>query len=342
MISKCKAERYETVWQMISEIEGDLQGGTTLFQMFEALYPCGSITGAPKMSSMKIIRSLENRNRRIYTGSIGYLHGDEMTFNVAIRTVVFYKNVGGGSASWGSGIVWDSIGKKEFDECTLKAKFFGKQVMEFQLFETMLLQNSEIPNLKHHLLRLKKSAKLNLFRYDEKEILKELEKAITGDFSSGEYRVKLLLWKYGKVEVRIGKLTPLPDKIRVAISNSKINSEDRYLYFKSTHRQLYDSERALTTKGGLFDFLYMNERGEICEGGITNIFIRNRNEYFTPPVESGLLEGVGRKLFMESHNCFEMVLYPEDLTEADEIILTNGLRGPVKVDEFLIKYDQVP
>ncbi len=342
MISKCKAERYETVWQMISEIEGDLQGGTTLFQMFEALYPCGSITGAPKMSSMKIIRSLENRNRRIYTGSIGYLHGDEMTFNVAIRTVVFYKNVGGGSASWGSGIVWDSIGKKEFDECTLKAKFFGKQVMEFQLFETMLLQNSEIPNLKHHLLRLKKSAKLNLFRYDEKEILKELEKAITGDFSSGEYRVKLLLWKYGKVEVRIGKLTPLPDKIRVAISNSKINSEDRYLYFKSTHRQLYDSERALTTKGGLFDFLYMNERGEICEGGIANIFIRNRNEYFTPPVESGLLEGVGRKLFMESHNCFEMVLYPEDLTEADEIILTNGLRGPVKVDEFLIKYDQVP
>lgn len=337
MIAKCEAERYETVFQMISEIEGDLRGGTTLFQMFDALYPCGSITGAPKMSSMEIIRSLENRNRGIYTGSIGYLHGDQMTFNVAIRTLTIYKNSNTGRAGLGSGIVWDSVPEKEFDECVLKGKFFVTPVTEYQLFETMLLRNSNIPNLKHHLSRLKKSAKLNLFHYDQKEILKELKNAVSGDFSLGEYRVKLLLWKYGKVEVRIGKLTPLPDKIDVAISNSRISSDDRYLYFKSTHRQLYDSERALTIKGGLFDLIYLNERGEVCEGGITNIFIRQRNEYLTPPVKSGLLEGVGRKLFMENNRCFEVELFPHDLADADEIILTNSLRGPVKVDNFMMQ-----
>ena len=191
--------------------------------------------------------------------------------------------------------------------------------------------------MKHHLSRLKKSAKLNLFHYDEKEILKELKKAISSDFSSGEYRVKLLLWKYGKVEVRIGKLTPLPDKIDVAISSSRISSDDRYLYFKSTHRQLYDSERALTVKGGLFDLLYLNERGEVCEGGISNLFIRQRNEYLTPPVKCGLLAGVGRKLFMEANRCFEVELFPHDLAEADEIILTNSLRGPLKVDNFMME-----
>lgn len=337
VISKCKAERYETVFQMISEIEGDLPGDTTLFQMFDALYPCGSITGAPKISSMNIIRSIEKRNRGIYTGTLGYLHGDKMTFNVAIRTLELYKNVPKGTAGLGSGIVWDSVPEKEYAECVLKGKFFVAPVLEYQLFETMLLRNSEIPNLKHHLSRLKKSAKLNLFHYDEKEILKELKKAISGDFTSGEYRVKLLLWKYGKVEVRIGKLTPLPDKINLAISNSRISTDDRYLYFKSTHRQLYDSERALTVKSGLFDFIYLNERGEVCEGGISNVFIRQRNEYLTPPVHCGLLAGVGRKLFMEQNRCFEVELYPDDLMEADEIILTNSLRGPVRVDNFMIQ-----
>lgn len=337
IISKCKAERYETVFQMISEIEGDVPGNTTLFQIFDALYPCGSITGAPKMSSMEIIRSLENRNRGIYTGSIGYLYGDKMTFNIAIRTLEISKNNKTGHAGLGSGIVWDSVPEQEYDECILKGKFFATPFSEFQLFETMLLQNSEIPNLKHHLSRLKKSAKLNLFHYDEKEILKGLKKAISGDFTSGEYRVKLLLWKYGKVEVRIGKLTPLPDKIDVTVSNSRISTDDRYLYFKSTHRQLFDSERALTIKGGLFDFIYLNERGEVCEGGITNVFIQKGDEYFTPPVACGLLEGVGRKLFMESNKCCEKILYPEDLTEADEIILTNSLRGSVRVDNFMIQ-----
>lgn len=337
MISKCKAERYETVFQMISEIEGDLRKDTSLYQMFDALYPCGSITGAPKISSMEIIRSLENRRRGLYTGSIGYLHGDQMTFNIAIRTLTVFKGYNTGRAGLGSGIVWDSDPEKEFDECVLKGKFFVAPVMEYQLFETMLLRDSEIPNLKHHLSRLKKSAKLNLFHYDEKEILKELKKAISSDFSSGEYRVKLLLWKYGKVEVRIGKLTPLPDKIDVAISSSRISSDDRYLYFKSTHRQLYDSERALTVKGGLFDLLYLNERGEVCEGGISNLFIRQRNEYLTPPVKCGLLAGVGRKLFMEANRCFEVELFPHDLAEADEIILTNSLRGPLKVDNFMME-----
>ncbi|GAB1442178.1 aminodeoxychorismate synthase component I [Ignavibacteriales bacterium] len=338
MVSKCKAERYETVFQMISEIEGKLKGDVTLFQMFEALYPCGSITGAPKISSMEIIRSLENRRRGIYTGSIGYLYKDEMTFNIAIRTLEIDKDTNKGHAGLGSGIVWDSVPEKEYAECVLKGRFFVTPVLEYQLFETMLLNNSEIPFLKYHLSRLKKSAKLNLFRYDEKEILKELKNAVSGDFIKGEYRLKLLLWKYGKVEVRIGKLTPLPDKINVAISKSKISTDNRYLYFKSTHRQLYDSERALTIKDGLFDLIYLNERGEVCEGGITNVFIRKGDVYYTPSAECGLLQGVGRKLFMEKNECTEKILYPEDLAEADEIILTNSLRGPVKVDNFMVQF----
>lgn len=335
IVSKCKAERYETVYQMITEIKAELPKKTTLYQLFEALYPCGSITGAPKISSMQIIRSLEKRNRGIYTGSIGYLHKKDMTFNVAIRTLGLYKNTSRGSAGIGSGIIWDSDPSLEYEECRLKAKFMVNPIREFQLFETMLLKDSELPNLEHHISRLKKSAELNLFYFDEKEIDKEIKRAVSGEYSVGVHRLKLLLGKYGKVDVRINKLLPLPDRIDVAVSNTRISTEDKFLYFKSTHRRIYDSGRALTKLHGLFDFIYLNERDEVCEGGITNVFIRMGKKYLTPPVSCGLLEGVGRKLFMEKNRCEESVLYLNDLLVADDIILTNSLRGTVKVDNFL-------
>jgi para-aminobenzoate synthetase/4-amino-4-deoxychorismate lyase len=333
-ISICRVQLYETVLQMISEIKGHLPRNISTYKLFEALFPCGSITGAPKISSMKIINELEGRTRGIYTGSIGYINQKESSFNVAIRTIEILKKRKTGKAGLGGGIVWDSEPESEYEECILKGNFITKPTKHFRLFETMLIENDKIPLLDHHIERIIKSAKRNYFYFNKEVFTTELIKSWYEVDPQKRYRLKLLLGKYGGVELKLNELAPLPSEINIAFSSSTISTEDRFIYSKTTNRALYDSEREIVVKGGLFDLIYLNEFGQVCEGGITNIFLRFGSSYITPPLKCGLLEGIGRKIFMQNNPCKERIIYKQTVQNADEIILTNALRGRIKVDNL--------
>ncbi len=333
-VSLFRTEKYESVEQMVSLVRGALKPGITTFDLFKAMYPCGSITGAPKISSMNIIREREKRERGLYTGTIGFINQQKMRFNVAIRTLVLHKKRREGTVGLGAGIVWDSDPESEYEECMLKGEFFTKPVRYFRIFETMLLDNGKIPLFEHHVERIERSAKELLFHFDKNRFTGELLKAIYETEKGKTYRLKLLIGKYGDVERVIEELKPLPEEIAVAFSATRTNSDDNSLYNKTTIRDIYDSERTIVNERGLFDLIYMNERDEVTEGGITNIFIRKGNDWLTPHPDCGLLEGIGRKLFMQKYRVVESVINREQVLSADEIVLTNALRGEIKVDKI--------
>jgi len=329
-----RIEKYESVEQMVSVVRGAMKPGLTFFELFKALYPCGSITGAPKISSMNIIHQREKRARGLYTGTIGFINEHKARFNVAIRTLVLDKKSREGVVGLGAGIVWDSDPESEYAECLLKGEFFTRPVRYFKIFETMLLDNGKIPLLEHHIARIEKSAKELLFHFNKSLFTGELLKAIYEAEEGKQYRLKLLIGKYGDVERVFEELQPLPEEIVVAFSATRTDSGDNSLYNKTTIRDIYDTERETVQERGLFDLIYLNERDEVTEGGITNIFIRKGEDWLTPHFNCGLLEGIGRKIFMQKQNAIETVITREQLLQADEIVLTNALRGEIKVDKL--------
>lgn len=333
-ISICKVEKYETVFQLVSEIGGKLDKNIRLFDIFKALFPCGSVTGAPKISSMRIINGLEKRNRGLYTGSIGYLYGKNATFNVAIRTLELDGENKTGKAGLGSGIVWDSVPEREYDECVIKGKFFANPLPYYRIFETMLVDQGSIPLIELHKERMAQSAKVNLFYFRPDFFTKTILAALFVTDETKKYKLKITLGKYGDMEAEIKELVPLPAENSIAFSGNRISSRNHFLYSKTTERALYNDEREIVEKGGLFDLIYLNERDEVCEGGISNVFAKIDGSWYTPPVNCGLLEGIGRSLFMKQTDAVERVLYKEDIYGAEEVVLTNAVRGPVRIDKI--------
>ncbi len=335
-VSLFKVEQYETVYQLISEIRGSLDDGKGFYDIFKALYPCGSITGAPKLSSMKIIKQLEKRERGLYTGTIGLIQKDSSTFSIAIRTLELDKKQNTGTIGLGSGVVWDSDPEKEYEECLTKGNFFTSPGKEYKIFETMLVENDTIPLLEHHRERLIDAASRHLFYFDDTLFENALINALFKIDSAKRYRLKLLLEKYGKLTSVIEELSPLPEKIQVGFSKNKLSSENTMLNTKTTVRGFYDTERAFVIESGMFDLIYSNERDEVCEGAISNVFVKKNGEWFTPPLVCGLLPGIARKLFIAENRAEEKILYKEDIINAEEIILTNALRGAVKIDKLIL------
>ncbi len=331
---KFEVEKYESVFQMVSTVKSQLRGKIMLSDIVKNIFPCGSVTGAPKIRTMEIINELENEARGIYTGAIGMVQKDKSVFNVVIRTIRIDKN-GNGEIGLGSGIVWDSDPEKEFSETILKSRFLTNPVKEFILFETMKFENCKVHNLDEHLKRLKASADYFLFRFDENKIREEINKSLENEF--GLKRIKLTLNKWGDVRLLINEFPAKPDQVRVIISQKKVSSENTFQYFKTDNRKLYDKGYSEHTAKGFFDIIFLNEAGQITEGAISNIFIRKGNNWFTPPVKCGLLPGIERKLWLESDkNITENILHLDDLLVCDEIILTNSLRGRTKVDRLYL------
>lgn len=325
-------EKYESLYQMVSEISAEIKKKITLADVIKSIFPCGSITGAPKIRTMEIINEVEKEQRGIYTGSIGFIHRKKKVFNVAIRTIVINKKNNTGQIGLGSGIVWDSSPKKEYEETLLKSKFLTKPDKYFELFESMLFENGAIVLIDEHLERLKTSAAFFLFRFDIDRVRKIILKYITKLDSKQKYKIKLCLNKWGKMSLNNSRVQPLPDQINIIISNKRISTSNRYQYFKTTNRNFYNREQALFSKRGFFDILFFNERNELAEGAVTNIFIRLGEMYYTPPLNSGILGGILRKKMLSNTEFFkERTLYYEDLISADEIILTNAVRGEVRV-----------
>lgn len=307
-------ERFETVWQMTSTVESTLHDGTSLVDLMRALFPCGSITGAPKIRTMQIIRELERFPRGAYTGAIGLLKpGGDCVFNVAIRTVVIDTETGVATFGVGGGVVIDSTAEREYEECLVKSRFLRSTTREFQLFESILLEDGEYFLLEDHLARLNESAEYFGFAT---RINADWE-GIATKHPKGSFKVRLVLWKDGRFETQV---VPVEGEIkRVKLATEPVDSSDRFLYHKTTRRRGRDNE------------IFWNERGEITESSIANIVVEIDGELCTPPIECGLLPGVFRKHLLAQGKIKERVITIEEFQSAHEFFLINSVRKWIRI-----------
>jgi para-aminobenzoate synthetase/4-amino-4-deoxychorismate lyase len=319
-------ERYETLFQMTSTILGTLRPEVGYYDIFRSLFPSGSVTGAPKLRTMQIIRELERAPRGVYTGAIGMMGpGGACTFNVPIRTLVIRD--GHARMGVGGGIVADSLPQDEYRECQLKAAFLTRMRPEFQLIET-LLWNHGYSLLTEHMERLESSAAYFGFSLHLNEVISRLQTLSKSFEDDHAYRIRLLLQKNGELTIetmayRPGRLTG-----HVKLSSARTTSTDVFLRHKTTWRNIYDHEYAQARADGFDDVVFANEKGEITEGAISNIYIEKDGMLLTPPLSSGVLPGVYRRHLLETHpHAAERVLTAEDLKAADAIFLCNSVRG---------------
>ena len=340
-------ERYQSVFQMTSSIVAQRVDDRRLTpeKIMQALFPCGSVTGAPKIRTMEIIGELEKQPRGVYTGAIGYFSpAGKAVFNVPIRTVAV--NGGRGEMGIGSGIVADSSPEDEWQECLLKAKFLTSPLPEFKLIETMLHDGRDgYLYLEDHLHRLQRSASYFNFPCDKEQLNHHLESLAASFAKNGCHRVRLTLSSGGRIELTAAPCDPagylyLPDSldddlsrpVSIGFAEKSTDSTGPWLYHKTTVRTWYDRAYQRAQAAGLFDVIFCNERDEITEGCITNIFILKDNIYFTPPEHCGLLGGVMRNQLLAGapgKPVVEKVLSREDVQAADMIFLCNSLRGVV-------------
>ncbi|PWT87738.1 MAG: aminodeoxychorismate synthase, component I [Acidobacteria bacterium] len=319
-----QVEKYDTLLQMTTTVEGILQDDATLDELLISTFPSGSVTGAPKVSTMQIIHQLENSPRGIYTGAIGYVSQQESIFNVAIRTVHIDTPTGILEMGVGSGILYEADPEREFHECELKAKFLTDPAVDFELVETMLWTPSEkFPRLSYHLDRLLKSAEYFFIPVNRSQIQADLQKIS----AANPLRIRLLLNRDGKHRILTSNLESMEEPVKICLSDSATKSSDPFLFHKTTHRPLYDRELEKARAAGCFDVIFHNERNEITEGAITNIFVERKRKLFTPPLTCGLLDGTYRKYLLDSKRATEALLQTEDLRTADAIYVSNGLRG---------------
>jgi para-aminobenzoate synthetase/4-amino-4-deoxychorismate lyase len=319
-------ERHPTLWQMTSTVTADLRPEADLAAVFRALFPCGSITGAPKVRAMQLIAELEARPRGVYTGSIGYIAPGRAEFNVAIRTLDF--NGTQGTMGVGGGIVIDSSAADEYAECLLKASFLTEPVPEFQLIETLLWQGG-YPLLALHLHRLEDSADYFGFPCDRAETEAALERHARTFSSADARKVRLLLDREGSLHIASDPLLANADRpTRVRIAPERIDPADPFYFHKTTHRPLYAHAFAAAQRDGFDEVLFFNERGELTEGAISNVFVAKDGRWRTPPIECGLLAGVQRRHLLETRpEIAESILTEQDLHTADTVYLANAVRG---------------
>ena len=313
-------ERFETVWQMTSTVESTLKEGTGLVELMSALFPCGSITGAPKIRTMQIIRELERFPRGAYTGTIGLLKpGGDCVFNVAIRTVVVDTEDNQATFGVGGGVTIDSTAEREYEECLVKSRFLHTSPVEFQLIESMLLEDGEYFLLERHLERLRNSADYFGFAFPEEAINSALPRI-------GTFKVRLVLWKDGQIRTQITQIENADLIKHIALASSSVDSSDRFLYHKTTLRDYYSE-----------DVIFWNERGEVTESRIANVVVPIDGQLFTPPISSGLLPGTFREQLLAEGKIKERVITIEDLKNANEFFLINSVRKWMRVQ--LIEQD---
>ncbi len=333
--SLCVAEAYPTLWQVVSTVSADLPDAS-LFELFRALFPCGSITGAPKVRAMQIIAELEDTPRGLYTGALGWLApGGDCRFNVAIRTLELAPDAKA-SLGVGSGIVIDAKAGSEYAECLLKSSFLTGFDPGFELIETIRMAQGECLLLVMHLERLEASALALGFSCDVPAISSALM-ATLSEGSAGIFRVRLTLAHDGRYQITRVPMTDETFHIepwRVVLADELLDADDYLLRHKTSARCRYDRVLAdLAETPGIFDAIFFNTRGEVCEGARSNVFVERGGVLLTPPVACGLLPGVMRRHLLESGQAAECVLTRDDLLNAPAVYMANALRGliPVKL-----------
>lgn len=329
-------ERYPTVWQMTSTIEAELPPQTNLDDIFTGLFPCGSVTGAPKISATQMIAECENSPREVYCGAIGYLTPqNEAVFNVGIRTAWHEKSSGRMRYGVGGGIVWDSTSEEEYKEAWVKAGILNKPPPEFDLLETLRWEDGHYALLDRHLARLLDSADYFGFAVSETRIREELL-AYAYHLALGAWRVRLCVSPGGAPKIESAPLSLLPHEIvTVALAKTPVSRCDPFLCHKTTHRTVY--ERHKQQHLDCFDVLLWNEDEELTEFTIGNLVIEQESRLWTPPRLSGLLNGTMRAELLEMGRLQERVLRKEDLGAATNLWLINSVRGWVPVRFFAPK-----
>ena len=331
-----RTEPYDTVTQMTSTVEGTLRPDQDVASLLRALFPCGSVTGAPKRRAMRLIRTLEPEPRGVYCGAIGMIGPSTATFNVAIRTAVLHGAEG--RMGVGSGVVWDSEPAAEYEECQLKTQFLTPSAASAQiadpdhdprLIETMRFDGIRIPMLDRHVDRLAESAQYFEYPFSEQRFRRHVDRATTGTEPGAMLKVRATLDRWGRMDVTTA---PLPEERdepwTLTVADERVDRTDPFFYHKTTHRQVYDRALAAAQEEGFDEAVLLNREGEVTEGTYSNIFVRMGDQLLTPPVESGLLAGVYRQYVLEAQpQAQEQVLTLDDLHEADAIFCCNGLRG---------------
>ena len=365
-------EPYASVWQMTSTVEARLRARTSFAEVLRALFPCGSITGAPKHRTMQLIDRLESTPRGLYSGAIGWLdvsdaagaspdpasaldapNASDQThdvcgdfcLSVAIRTLTLDapdRQTGArhGSMGVGAGVVLDSVAVDEYAECQLKARFLTDADPGFELFETMYAtREGGVRHLARHLARLAASAAWLGFRFDEAQLpeLRERIETQCAALSAGTpHRVRLALAKSGAVQISAALLTPLAGSVVGVLlapdqGFAATEASDVLLHHKTTRRAEYDRGWRNAEALGAFDTLFFNERGELTEGGRSNVFVKLTGRWWTPPLSSGVLPGVMRAVLLEDAElgAQERVLTRADVSNAEALLVCNALRGAV-------------
>jgi len=324
-----EAERYTTLWQMTSTVTACTDAPLT--EIFRALFPAASITGAPKIRATQIIHALERAPRGIYTGALGVaLPNRRAQFSVAIRTLHYDKTAQRLEYGVGSGILWDSEPAAEYNECLTKARVLFEKPPAFELLETILWRRGRgYFLLEAHLQRLCDSAYYFDFRVDTDFVRCQLMQ-VAEQFTGERYRVRLRVDRHGRVRVESAPLLPERKVWRVALAREPVDPREVFLYHKTTYRQVY--EQALSTCPDCDDVVLWNTRGEITESTRANIVVRSEGQYYTPPVECGLLAGVYRGYLLRRGRLRERVLGIADLQRAEAIYLINSVRGWIRAE----------
>lgn len=323
-------ECYPTVFQMTSTVTAKMRPATTLEEIFAALFPCGSVTGAPKISTMRLINLLEDSARNVYCGAIGVVKPQGLaTFNVAIRTVLIDTQTSMAEYGVGGGITWESSADTEYREALSKAALLTEDHTMFELLETMLLEDARYHLLEEHLERLAASAKyfdvplsIESVRWSLEEHAKQVP--------TERRRARLLVSQDGRARIESVPLDPLPSQpLTVMLARTPVSTHDRFLFHKTTQRAVYDIHRAQCPTA--FDVLLWNEKDELTEFTTGNLVVEVDGRRWTPFVESGLLAGTFRAKLLRLGEIRERTLTHVDIERASRCWLINSVRGWIEV-----------
>jgi para-aminobenzoate synthetase/4-amino-4-deoxychorismate lyase len=319
-------ERYPELLQMTSTVKGELKPRTSYYEIFRSLFPCGSITGAPKVRTMQAIRELEGEPRGIACGAIGFFSpsGDSV-FSVAIRTLTLQNEEL--QLRVGSGITHDSDPEAEYAECLLKSRFMTHTLPQFELIETIAWEHDFVL-LELHLQRLQKSADYFDFRIELDCIRAELYRFAEGIQKGARHRVRLLLARSGAISITSAPLSSVRNRALLLVSSTRVNSQDVFLRHKTTQRSMQDIAFAQAQASGCDDSLFLNLQGQVTECAVHNVMIAKDGKFITPPLECGLLPGVYRRHLLATHPEIELAAITlDDVLAADHIFIFNSVRG---------------
>ena len=320
----CQVEQYSTVWQMTSTIESRSRPEVDLVQTFQALFPCGSITGAPKISTMEIIQQTEVAPRGVYCGTIGILlPKGKRIFNVAIRTL----QMQGHQAIYGvgGGITWDSKWESEYQETKQKSAVLYRQEPRFDLLTTGRIHQGELTFLEQHLTRLREASRYFTYPYDEPKLLKKLQEELARLDSNLDYRCRIALQKNGAFKLAIAELKDLPASyLKAQLTEQKLDLAKPFTYFKT-------SQRAHLTDKDHEQIFYLPD-GSLLETTIGNLILEIKGNLYTPPAHLPILDGIYRRHLLETGQVEEKLLTLKDLEVADQVYACNALRGLYPLD----------